>query len=181
MKVVSLGILSSITLTLWAGGAVSGGPPPVVEARMVLATKGVHPGSLAKVAVIAKISSGYHVNEHHPSLDYLIPSELKLDPPAGITVERAVYPPGRLEKFAFSDTSLSVYEGTVVVGALLKVAPSVRHGTLTLAGKFSYQACDDQACLPPTSVPVSVALQIVGRKVPLEPIHSEIFSKLHLD
>jgi len=177
----SIKILLSGAVALWTVGSGPAGTPSVVEARLVLATNAVHRGSEVKAAVIAKISPGYHINEHFPSLDYLIPSELKIEPPPGITVEKTVYPPGQLEKFAFSDTRLSVYEGTIWVGTLLKVAPSVHTGKLTMKGKFSYQACHDQACLQSMSVTVMVTIPVVGHNVPLERINGEIFSKLHLD
>jgi DsbC/DsbD-like thiol-disulfide interchange protein len=176
----SIKIFLSCAAALSTAMAGAAGTPSVVEARLVLSTNAVHPGSHVKAAVIARISPGYHINEHHPSLDYLIPSELKLEPPSGITVEKTVYPPGEISKFAFSDTPLSVYQGTILVGALLKVAPSVHTGNVTLKGKFSYQACNDQACFPPVTLTVSLAVPVVSRNVPLERVNGEIFGKIHL-
>jgi thioredoxin:protein disulfide reductase len=155
--------------------------PPVVSARMVLATEGVHAGAPAQAAVVAKVAPGYHINDHHPSLDYLIPTELKLDPSPKISIEKLIYPKGELKSFAFADTQLSVYEGTVQVGALLNVARATPAGEYTLQGKFSYQACNDHACLPPTSVPVSLTVTVVGRKAPLKPANQEIFGRIKFD
>lgn len=155
--------------------------PPVVQARMVLATDAVHPGSSAKAAVVAEIAPGFHINDHQPTLDYLIPTELKLDPSPRLAVAKLVYPKGELKTFAFSDTRLSVYQGTVEVGALVKVARAAPLGSYTLKGKFHYQACNDHACLPPTSVPVELTLKVVPRDVPLKPANAELLRQIKFD
>src|SRR5271157_6299097 len=60
---------------LGAATVVWGQTPSVVKARMVLATSAAHPGAPAKAAVVAEIIPGYHINDHKPTLDYLIPTE----------------------------------------------------------------------------------------------------------
>ncbi len=152
--------------------------PPVVEAHVVTATDAVHAGSVARVAVVAQVATGYHINDHHPSLDYLIPTELKLEPTKQLTVKDVVYPKGEMKRFAFSDSPLSVYQGNVVVGADLDVARGVPPGTVTLKGKLSYQACNDHACLPPASVPVNVNLKVVRPGVPLKHVHADVFERI---
>jgi hypothetical protein len=148
---------------------------PVVDARMVLATDAVHPGSAAKAAVVAQIAPGYHINDHKPSLDYLIPTELKLEPGKQVEVTKIDYPKGELLKLAFSDTPLSVYQGKIAVVATLKVAPATAPGSYSVKGKFAYQACNDHACLPPTSVPVMLSVKVVGRDVPVKRVNADVF------
>jgi DsbC/DsbD-like thiol-disulfide interchange protein len=174
-------LLQGACLVALAASIATAQNPPVVSARMVLATDGVHAGAPARAAVEAKVAPGYHINDHHPSLDYLIPTELKIEPSPKLTVEEMVYPKGELKSFAFADTQLSVYEGTVDVGALLNVAPALHPGEYTLQGKLNYQACNDHACLPPASVPVTLTFKVVGRNVPLKPVNQEIFSRIKFD
>ena len=154
---------------------------PVVEAHTVVATDAAHPNSTLKIAVVAQVAAGYHINDHKPSLDYLIPTELRLEPGSEVTVKNVVYPKGTPKKLAFSDSPLSVYEGTVLVGALLDVAKAVPPGSYTLKGKFAYQACNDHACLPPTSVPLTVTVKVVPRSVPLKQVESDVFQRLQLE
>jgi hypothetical protein len=154
---------------------------PVVEAHAVLATDGAHANSTLKMAVVAQITPGYHINDHKPTLDYLIPTELKLKPTDQITTRNTIYPKGTPRKFSFSDVSLSVYEGTVVVGAMLQVAKAVPPGSYTLKGKFAYQACNDHACLPPTSVSLAVTVKVVPRTVPLKPVDSDVFQRIQFE
>jgi len=153
----------------------------VVEARTVAATDAAHANSALKIAVVAQVAAGYHINDHKPSLDYLIPTELRLDPIPQITVKNVVYPKGTLKKLAFSDSSLSVYEGTVVVGAVLEVGKTVRPGSYDLKGKFAYQACNDHACLPPASVPVALTVKVVPRSEPLKQVEPVVFQRIQFE
>jgi len=153
----------------------------VGEAHAVMATDAGHADSPLKLAVLAQVAAGYHINAHKPSLDYLIPTELKVDPSDQFTVKNVVYPQGTLKRFAFSDVPLSVYEGRVVVGMVLQVGKAVPAGTYTLKAKFAYQACNDHACLPPTSVPITLTIKIVPRSVPLKPIESDVFQRIKFE
>jgi cytochrome c biogenesis DsbD-like protein len=175
-------VVASCLFGCWAASlGLAQNPPSVVEAKVVMASDAAYPDSLAKAAVVAQVASGYHINDHKPSADYLIPTELKVEPIKQVTVKEVVYPKGTVARLAFSDTPLSVYEGTVVVGALLQLARGVAPGTYTLAGKFGYQACNDHACLPPTSVPVSFNVKVVSRKVPLKPLNADVFQRVQFE
>lgn len=154
---------------------------PVVEARAVMATNAAHANSPLKLAVLAQVAAGYHLNDHKPSLDYLIPTELKIDPSSEFAITETVYPKGALRKFPFSDVPLSVYEGTVVVGALLQTGKDVAPGTYTLNAKFAYQACNDHACLAPANLPLTVSIKVVPRNVPLKPVESDVFQRIKFE
>ena len=153
----------------------------VVKAHAVMATDAAHANAPLKLAVLAQVAAGYHINDHKPSLDYLIPTELKLDPSDQFTIKNVVYPKGMLKKFVFSDVPLSVYEGTVVVGTLLQAGKDLPAGTYTLKAKFAYQACNDHACLAPTSVPLTVSIKVVPRNVPLKPVESDVFQRIKFE
>jgi DsbC/DsbD-like thiol-disulfide interchange protein len=154
---------------------------PVVEAHAVLATDAAYANSPLKLAVLAQVAAGYHINDHRPSLDYLIPTELRVDPSDQFTVKSVVYPKGTPKKFAFSDLPLSVYEDTVTVGALLQAGKAVPVGTYALKAKFAYQACNDHACLPPASVPLNITIKIVPRNVPLKPVKPDVFHRIKFE
>jgi Thiol:disulfide interchange protein DsbD, N-terminal len=174
------GLPWTLALLVMGGGAVARAqnPPPVVTAQTFLAASAAHAGATIRAAVVAEVASGYHINDHHPTLDYLIATDLKLQPAAHLSVEKTVYPQGQLVSFTFSDSRLSVYEGTVRVGALLAVARGTPPGEYTLEGKFRYQACNDHACLAPTSVPVAFHVRVVSRRVAVKPANQEVFKGL---
>lgn len=161
-----------------AAGAWGQKPPTVVTARTVLAASAAHPGGNIRAAVVAEVASGYHINAHHPTLEYLIPTELELRPASHVVVKKTFYPKGRLVKFSFSDSPLSVYEGTVRVGVLLAVARGAPPGEYSLEGRLHYQACNDQACLAPASVPVAFKVKVVSRGVAVKPANQKVFSQI---
>jgi DsbC/DsbD-like thiol-disulfide interchange protein len=154
---------------------------PMVEAHAVMATDATHADSMVKLAVLAQVAAGYHINDHKPSLDYLIPTKLQVDPSDQFTVRRVVYPKGTLKKFPFSDVPLSVYEGKVVVGMVLEAGKTVPAGTYTLKAKFAYQACNDHACLGPTSVPVALTIKVVPHNVPLKAVETDVFQRIKFE
>src|SRR5579863_10479678 len=153
---------------------------PVVSGKMLLDTDSVHAGSAAKVAVVAEVAPGYHINDHVPSLDYLIPTELKLKAAPPIEAGRAAYPKGTPRKFSFMEQPISVYEGKLVVGESLKIAADAKPGVYQLQGTLEYQACNDHACLAPTKLPVSLEIKVVPRSEALKRTNSDVFSTLKL-
>jgi DsbC/DsbD-like thiol-disulfide interchange protein len=143
----------------------------VVKAKVTMAEAVAYPDSVVRAAVVAEVLPGYHLNDHHPSLDYLIPTEVKLEPSKQVTVKDITYPKGELKKFAFSDALLSVYEGTVRVDVALEIEHKTLPGNYEVKGQLAYQACNDHACLPPTSAPLLFSFKVVRRGAPVR--HSE--------
>ncbi|HEV3278606.1 MAG TPA: protein-disulfide reductase DsbD domain-containing protein [Terriglobia bacterium] len=152
--------------------------PTVVTGHLVLDSDAVHPGTTVKAAVVAEVAPGYHINDHVPSLDYLIPTQLKLDTAPPLNLADTKYPKGSPQKFSFLDTPISVYQGKLVVGAEIKVASGAQPGAYTLKGTLDYQACNDHACLPPTSVPLTLSIKVVPRSEPLKPANTDVFKGL---
>jgi hypothetical protein len=168
-------------LALLLASAGQAQSPQVVRGSLVLSTDAVHAGSVAKVAVVAEVVSGYHINDHVPSLDYLIPTELKLDATPPLESGTVVYPKGTARKFSFMDQPISVYEGKLVVGETLKIAADAKPGVYQLKGTLDYQACNDHACLAPTKLPVSLDVKVVPRSESLKHTNSDVFATLKLN
>jgi len=148
---------------LAAAAAWAQAPAQVVTAKVTMASPEARPNSVVRAAVVVEVVPGYHINDHHPSLDYLIPTEVKLEPDKQVTVQDITYPKGEPKKFAFSDAPLSVYEGTVRVDVALQVERKTLPGNYEVKGKLAYQACNDHACLPPASVPLLFSFKVVRR------------------
>lgn len=174
MRKSAIAVILLLALTALAAAQA----PKVVTGQLVLDANAVHAGSKAKAAVVAEIAPGYHINDHVPSLDYLIPTELKLEPSAPLTIGATEYPKGSPQKFSFLDTPISVYQGKLVVGAELDVASAARPGTYTLKGSLNYQACNDRACLPPTSLPLTLSVKVVPRSQAVKPANTDVFHGL---
>jgi hypothetical protein len=178
MQQIGLVLVGAFVL---AGGALAQSSIPVVEVKTAIGADGVRPGNSLKVAAVASIARAYHINDHRPTLDYLIPTEWKIEPSKQVSVEKVVYPKGQLKKFAFSDKQLSVYEGTLMVGVLLKVDRKTPPGTYALKGQFIYQACNDHACLPPKTVPVNLVVKVVGRGAAVKRANADVLNNVQFD
>jgi len=175
-------ILTCGVLVAWAVLYAAGQKPPqVVTAQWVMATDAAHAGSTMRSAVMAQIAPGYHINDHKPTLEYLIPSQLKLESIPEITVQDIDYPKGKPVKFEFEDKPLSVYQGKVLVQAALKIPRSTQPGVYTLKGKFAYQACNDHACFPPSSAPVELSVKVVPANIAVKQINREVFKSSKIE
>src|SRR5277367_6045048 len=88
----------------------------VVKPHIFVSLDPVPRGKEFKVAVVADIASGFHMNSHKPTDEYLIATTLKAELPAGFELIDTIYPKGKLEKFAFSpEHPLDVYSESVTL------------------------------------------------------------------
>jgi len=157
------------SIALVAGAACGQVPEGVVKAKVTMAAGVARPDSIVKATVVAEVLSGYHINDHHPTLDYLIPTEVKLEPSPQVTKNDITYPKGELKRFAFSETPLSVYEGTVRFDVALQLEHKAMPGDYQVKGQLAYQACNDHACLPPAKVPLLFSFKVVRRGASVNP------------
>lgn len=107
-----------------------------------------------------QVRSGYHINSHTPSDEYLIPLRLTWSASV-VEAMDTVYPKPRMETYSFSEKPLSVYTGDFEVSTSFKVPSTAPAGPVTLTAKLRYQACNDRMCLPPKTVDVTLPVDIV--------------------
>jgi hypothetical protein len=100
-----------------------------------------------------QVLGGFHVNAHDvdPRLN-LIPTSLTVGEGSGQAAS-IDYPPGEERSFAFADRPLRVYAGEVTIAVRFR-APPTAGAAVRLA--LTYQACDENACLPPVTKAVEV-------------------------
>lgn len=131
-----------------------------------------------QVAVVLKIRPGFHVNAHQVTEDYLIPTEVRAEVPAGFKTGDVIYPKGTLQTFAFSkDKPLNVYTDSVTVRLPLTVLPNAPLGAQKLAMKVRYQACSSEICLPPVTKDVVATVNVVAGQPGAKPANAEVFAK----
>jgi len=149
----------------------------LVEVETALSVDHVHPGSSFQVAVIATLEEGWHVNAHQPNLEYLIPTQLDLEPIEGLTFGEILYPESVRLKFQFAQEELDVYEGRVIMRLPVTISGDAS-GEPSIRGSFRYQACNDEICLAPTRKDVAIAIPIASLEQPSRPINSELFDSV---
>ena len=148
----------------------------VIQPQAYVSLQPVPRGRAFEIAVVAKISPGFHVNAHQPSEDYLIPTKITADPLPGLFIVETTYPRGVMRAFRFSKTPLRVYEGSFTVKMKLRANESVPLGAKKLGLTVGYQACNQDACLPPTKVQLTADLEFAAVDTPPHAVHPEIFS-----
>ena len=118
------------------------------------------PGETARVAAKVTVEEGWHVNSNTPSFEYLIPTKLDLELPAGWADEAVRYPKHEMQTFAFADQPLAVYDGEFVILAEVQVPAGAPKGEIPVRGALRYQACNDSQCLPPVTTAATVSLTV---------------------
>jgi len=99
------------------------------------------------------IKQGLHINSHTPSDEYLIPTAFSIPDGAGVRLDAATYPSGTTFTLPVDPTvKLNVYTGEFVIQARIVAAA----GNHLVQGKLRYQACDNNACMPPTTITVPI-------------------------
>ncbi len=135
-------------------------------------------GMVFQVAVVLKIKPGFHVNAREVSADYLIPTELRSEVPAGFKLGDVIYPKGTLQTFAFAKNKpLNVYTDAVTVRLPLTVLPDAPLGAQHLPMKLRYQACSTDICLPPVTKDVEATFNVVAAQSAAKPANAGIFAK----
>ena len=123
-----------------------------------------------------KLADRVHV--YAPGVTGYIPIDWEIDSSAAVKAGPAKYPASKILRLAAIQESVPVYEGQfrlareITIGNEQAVRPMLdAQGDLTVSGTFRYQACDDQRCFVPETVPVqwTIHFQPLDRtRVPLD-------------
>lgn len=132
----------------------------VVGVGSLVSRDAVRPGETFQAAVLLKVQAGFHINDNAPLDEFMIPTVLTVADSPDFEVVEIYYPGGRRARFSYSETELVVYEGEVVLGALLKAKDGAAAGPRRIKAALSYQACDHESCLPPKEISFEIAVPI---------------------
>jgi thiol:disulfide interchange protein DsbD len=160
-RFAALGLMAAAMGSAVSSFAQSGGGIPAASTlvKATAAPARIAVGGRGEAVVTLSVLPGWHINANPPSLDYMIPTEVKLDAAHGVRAGRPVYPTPHKEKLSFEDSELLVYDAESQVRIPLE-ASMARPGTYTMTGQVAYQACNDQVCLAPTRVPFTLELVV---------------------
>lgn len=147
----------------------------ILEAKLVSSAEKLLPGGSTRVAVQLQIHKPWHVNGHVVADDFLIPTVIEFAAAEGVSFGKIDYPPAEERMFSFSENPVLVYEETVYVFTTVAVSPALAGKEATLGGVVSYQACNDEVCLPPAEFEFSQAFPVAGQDEPVKPINESLF------
>jgi thiol:disulfide interchange protein DsbD len=152
-----------------------GGPVSTVSYTSLTS---VPQGGAVEIAVEIEIDHPWHINANELSDEFMVPTDIEFELPEGIQLKAVVYPQAIEKKLDFADELLQLYEGTVYVGAVVEVSSDFPLGQTAIKGKLTYQACDNEKCLMPTTINVIVPLTVSSRREAIDATHPEIFAKI---
>ncbi|MEO8347482.1 MAG: protein-disulfide reductase DsbD N-terminal domain-containing protein, partial [Acidobacteriota bacterium] len=150
MRWLAAAIFSAGAAARLAAQSPEPGSPQNAANLLVVPTLDVRSPGDGTLELRATLASGWHVNSHRPSEEYLIATEARLDPADGVRFGEARYPDGKMMKFGFSEAPLSVYDGSFSI--TVPVTWDAARPAPALSGSIEYQACNDTKCLAPASV-----------------------------
>jgi thiol:disulfide interchange protein DsbD len=172
---VGLALLAAL---LVSSAAFAQGSERVVKAKGYASVDGVRPEDKFKVAVALEIGEGYHINAHHPSLEFLIPTSVKFESAPGIKIDEEKFPAPKHRRFEFApDTELAVHEGTLLITADAEADKTLKRGAATIRALVTVQACNDSQCLAPADLPVEIPIKLVSAKQKVMQVNADLFAK----
>ncbi len=142
------------------GGAAP--PPPSTLVKVHAAKVTIAAGATATAQLELTIEPTWHINANPPSPEYMIPTEVSLKAGSGVSAGHIRYPTAQQLKVEFDPAPLSVYTKSVTIPLPLNAAATSENGSHTLRGTLRYQACNDQVCTAPTSIPFTVEVEVTG-------------------
>ena len=172
-----------ILIILFTSGAFAqfGMPKDLVKIETFQSFDKVYAGTEFKIAVKVDVADTWHINSDKPYDEYLIPTSLMIVENPHFKLNQAAYPKPYDFTFSFSESPLSVWEGTVYFGALLDVNAEVEPGIYSLIIEVEYQACNDISCQAPTSVLDTISIEVADKTTPVNMINAEIFNEIDIN
>ncbi|MDB5195695.1 MAG: hypothetical protein JWP88_65 [Flaviaesturariibacter sp.] len=111
-----------------------------------------------EVHMTANIQGGWHLYAQKQPDDAIAqPTTFQFNKSPLLTMEGGVKEVGKLEKFKDKalDVSANQYSNKVDFVQIVKLKGKAR---TAVTGKLEYQTCNDEKCLPPKTVPFTIAL-----------------------
>jgi thiol:disulfide interchange protein len=137
---------------------------PKAEVVPLVEHSAARPGDTARVALKVSLPEGLHTQSNKPRDPLLIPTELTIDAPSGVTVTEVVFPPSTDLKQAGQDQPLAVFEQTFGIGVQLAIAASAPPGKIVVPLHLRYQACDANLCYAPSTADAEWTLDVAAGK-----------------
>ncbi len=164
MRILTVGAAAWLALTLVLDASK-------VETRHVTATTSVRQGRIAagaRTSLIVDIAPKPKMHVYAPQQDTYVPVSLTLkesrafraQPPVFPKPEKYFFAPLKETQLVYSEPFTIAVDVTLATSAVLRKMGIKPASPLTIEGTLRYQACDDEICYLPESVPLSWTLQL---------------------
>jgi cytochrome c biogenesis protein CcdA/thiol-disulfide isomerase/thioredoxin len=154
--------------------------PPSATLTPLVERDPVQAGATARVALQVSLPEGLHVQSNRPRDPNLIPTTLTVQPPDGISPTEIVFPPPIDFDQAGASQPLAVFEREFAIGMQFQLAKTLAAGTVSVPGRFRYQACNDTVCFAPRTVDFTWTFRVgsSGDRQAGRVARSEVFDRI---
>lgn len=112
-----------------------------------------------EVKMVATIQTKWHLySQTQPTDAIAIPTSFKFNANPLLTLDGKIKEVGKMEKFTDKTLGVSANQYSATVTFVQKVKLKANAKT-KLTGSVEYQTCDDEKCLPPKTVNISVEIK----------------------
>lgn len=150
----------------------------IVKIQIFKSYDQIHSGMNFKIALRVYILGTWHINSNVPAEDFLVATNMDIPSESSFSFSEFKYPEALSLFLEFSERPVSVFEGELLIGGVIPIPEDITLGKHTIPLQFTYQACNDQACLPPETLEKEITITVVDKKTPIHEINTEIFTKL---
>jgi len=159
--------LGVVFILPWALTSLAqGADPESVVALAVPEVVELARGGSATLVLTVDIAPNWHINAPG-SPGFLIPAGVEITTPSYILVGEARFPPAQEEEL-LGVKGLLLYSGSLRIEIPLAAASDAPLTESFLEGKFKYQACSGDICLPPTEKLFQARVKVVESSSPGE-------------
>ena len=151
-------------------------PAEKLSAKGYLSLDKVQPGSQFQIAVVVEIAEGWHVNAN-PAGEGLIATEVVFPDTPHLTFGEAVYPKGEVLALG-SIGEAPVYHDTITIGVQADLSQTAPIAPMTLDLELTYQACNDEQCLLPEMLALTVPIEVVGIETTIQRMNEAVFANV---
>ncbi len=172
------GLAATCTVLFLAAAPLAGQVPessPVVTLRLAVGSDKLVAGQPFRLALVATIAPGWHVNANKPLEDYLIPTEAAVAAVEGLTFAPPAYPAHTEKKLPFSEAPLALFDGETVIVVEGTAADDAAPGPRTLRATLDYQPCNDAQCLAPAQAEAMLAIDLAPAGTLATPTNATLF------
>jgi hypothetical protein len=123
------------------------------------------------VSLVAQIELPAKMHVYAPGVKGYRPVNLVIEQNPDILVHEMQYPKARILNLKAIRERVPVYEGRLRLERDFTVAPGFKGSTMDISVTLEYQACDDQICYIPATIPFTFSLRVEGlerQRVPTE-------------
>ncbi len=135
---------------------------PKLELTPAVEPASAHAGGSVKATLKVHLPDNVHVQSDKPRDPSLIPTVLKIDAPAGVTVGKITFPAPRDLTQAGQSQPLAVFGPDFTISVDLTLAANAAAGELKVPAHLRYQACDASVCYPPAKVDAEWTLHVTA-------------------